>query len=345
MTKKIITKLTYVVYVVIAILFIMLPIQAKATNEKLAIISTTTIDAQGNKKEEYIIYIKDYIDKNFKYAFSNAESTELIYINSIIDTEGNQVAFLDSETYENLANQEQQIYLWAKDENGNPILEGIELDLNNVLTKEETATVELITKRIQTEIADTKEKVDATEPARQEKINEVDEIAKVGYVKITDSESATYYYQMVKASDSAELSTLKEYAERLNTEYRELNIYNKIQFCTEFYDLYSKLTEQAKWQEVNNMIINQPEESKEGEEYILFIKKVEGETETIDAQFLTASEDYKENVITEQIVTQETAKLPITFDSIVLFVLLGIVVIALIVIFIRIKILSKKNEK
>ena len=203
---------------------------------------------------------------------------------------------------------------------------------------------ELITKRIAVEITDTKEKVDATEPVRQEEIDGVDEIAKVGYVKITDSETATYYYQMVNTSDSAEFNTLMEYAERLNSKYADLNIYDKVQFCSDFYNLYSKLVEEAEWQEVENMIINQPEESVKGDKYVLLLRKVDGNEETIDAQFLTAYDDYEPNVITEQVVKEETAKLPITSDSIVLFVVLGIVVIALVVIFIRIKVLSKKEN-
>ena len=42
---------------------------------------------------------------------------------------------------------------------------------------------------------------------------------------------------------------------------------------------------------------------------------------------------------------QETAKLPITGDSIVLFVALAIVVIALIIVFARMKKLNKKEDK
>lgn len=335
MVSKFITKL---LYATVIILFIILPIKAKATNENIEILSTT------DKDEEYIIYIKDYTDKKYKYAFSSSENAELVYINSISDSEGNQAVFLDAETYKKLSVQSQTIYLWAKDENENIILDGIQLDLSKSLNKEETASIELITKRIAVEIADTKEKVDATEPVRQEEIDGVDEIAKVGYVKITDSETATYYYQMVKTSDSTEFNTLMEYAERLNSEYANLNIYDKVQFCTEFYNLYSKLAEEAEWQEVENMTINQPEESVEGDEYLLLLRKVDGDEETIDAQFLTAFNDYEPNVITEQIVTQETAKLPITSDSIALFVALGVVVLALIIIFIRIKILSKKDE-
>lgn len=94
------------------------------------------------------------------------------------------------------------------------------------------------------------------------------------------------------------------------------------------------------------MTINQPEESVEDDEYVVFIKKVEGENETVDVQFLTSYDDYKENVIKEQIVTQETTKLPITYDNIILLIIAFVIIVfALVIIFIRIRKLSKRNEK
>ena len=159
-------------------------------NKKLAILSKTTTEEE-NEKIEYMIYVRDYIDKNFKFAFSNmenAEEADLVYINSVLDSEGNKLAYLDWETYESLTNLGQEIYIWIKDEAENMIMEGELLDLNNSLDIEEIASIELITKRISVEIGDTKEKVDATEPIRQEEVDDVDEIAKVGYIKITDNE-------------------------------------------------------------------------------------------------------------------------------------------------------------
>ena len=69
------------------------------------------------------------------------------------------------------------------------------------------------------------------------------------------------------------------------------------------------------------------------------------EVVTTDAQFLTTYEDYKPNVVKEQKVTQETAKLPITYDSIALIVILVIIVAALVVVYIRMKKINQKDEK
>lgn len=344
--NKISIKLLSVLAIILFIAVI--PVVVFATNENLSVVSTSTTDTEGNTKTEYIIYIKDYTDKNFKYALSNSASPEkmdLNYINSIADLGENQVAFIDADTYDKLFNQNQTVYIWAKDENENLILDGIQLDLTKSFSKEEIDSVESITKRISVEIANEKDATDATEPVREEDVDGVKETAKVGYVKITDNKDATYYYQRVKTVDSTEYATLMDLAEKINNEYNALDMYAKVQLGEEFYNLYSKLVEEANWQEVENMTINQPEDSKKDDKYVVLLKKVDGEQEVIDAQFLTADETEQENRVTEQIVTQETTRLPITYDSIALIVVLVVIVIALVVIFIRMKKISKKNEE
>ena len=98
------------------------------------------------------------------------------------------------------------------------------------------------------------------------------------------------------------------------------------------------------------MEVKQPESSIQGEglgnKYIVFLKKVakDGET-TIDAQFLQEYYDYEPNTEIEQIITQETTRLPITYDSIALIVILAIIVIALVIVFIRMKKLKNKKDE
>lgn len=344
--NKFSTKLLSVLAIILFIAVI--PVVVFATNENLSVVSITTTDAVQNEKTEYMIYIKDYTDKKFKYALSNSANPEVMdlnYINSITDLGENQVAFINAETYDKLLNQNETIYMWAKDENENLILNGIQLDLTQSFSKEEIDSVESITKRIAVEIADSAEATDATDPVREEDIDGVKETAKVGYVKITDNEDATYYYQTVKTADSTEFATLMQLAEKINTEYDNLDMYEKVQLGEEFYNVYAKLVEEANWQEVENMTINQPEQSVAGDEYVVLLKKVDGTQEIIDAQFLTAYDDYKPNVVKEQVVTQETTRLPITYDSIALIVVLAVIVIALVVVFIRMKKVSKKDEE
>ena len=337
--NKISAKLLSVLAILLFIA--VMPIVVFATNEDVSVVSTQN----ESGKQEYIIYIKGYTDKNveFKYAFTNIENPEemdLSYINSITDLGENKAAFLDAATYEKLKSN--TIYMWAKDNEGNLILEGIQLDLENSLTKEDINTVETVTKRIEVKIADSEDK--ATE-VRNENIDGVEETASVGYVQIIDDQKATYYYKRIQLPDSEEYNRLMELAEKIEKEYDAMDMYEKVQIAEEFNSLYSKLVAVEDWQEVENMKVEQPEESVAGDKYIVFLKKVDKEKTTLDAQFLTAYDDYKPNVVKEQIITQETAKLPITYDSIALIVILAIVVIALVVVFIRMKKLSKKDEE
>ena len=138
---------------------------------------------------------------------------------------------------------------------------------------------------------------------------------------------------------------LKTLAEKVQNEYDEMDMYEKIQIGEQFNKLYSEVTSETNWQKVEDMIIQQPEDSKEGNKYIVLLKKVDKKgTTTMDIQFLTAFDSYKPNIIKEEIIVQETTKLPITYDSIALFVVLGIIVALAIVVFIRIKKLSNQNE-
>ena len=327
----------------ILLLIVMTPIMVLATNEDVSVVNTQT--------NEYIIYIKDYTDKNFKYAFTNNASPkemDLSYINSISDLGGSQGAFLDAETYEKLKNQ--PIYIWAKDEEENLILNGVQIDFENSLTKENINTIENTTKRIAVEISTSKDSTELTTPVRSEIIEGVKEVAKAGYVKITDSKDAEYYYQRVKTSDSEEYAKLMELAEDINSKYSEMDMYEKVQANEQFYSLYSKLTNEAKWQKVENMEIKQPESTEQsngtGDKYIVYIKETNGEKEVIDAKLLVSQYDFEEKRIDEEDkIIKETVKLPVTFDrGTVLFTLLGVILIALIIFIVLRKKLNKKTE-
>ena len=323
-----------------------IPIAVFATNEDVSIVGKVNSELE----QEYIIYIKDYTDKTFKYAFTNIENADpnsmdlsFIISRSDLSESKNQAAFLDATTYEKLSKNNETIYMWVKDELDNFVLEGIQLKLNEALTEENVVNVETITNRINVEIADSEE--DAT-TIRNENVEGVEETASVGYVKILDDKKSTYYYERVKLPSSEEYNQLMKLAEQIKEEYDEMNMYEKVKIGTEFNKLYSKITSEVKWQEVEDMMIEQPEESVAGDKYIVLLKKVDKQgVETIDVQFLTAFDSYVPNLVKEQIVTQETTKLPITYDSIALFVILGIIIILVVAVLIRMKKISKQNEE
>lgn len=326
-----------------------MPIAVFATNEDVSIVSTVNADT----KTEYIIYIKDYSNKKFKYAFTtnaNPEEMDLNYINSTQDLGGNQVAFLNAETYEKLLNQSSTIYMWTKDEEENLVLKGIQLDLKESVTKENLEEVETLTQRINVEISTSKDITNSTNPVRQEEVEGVTETSKAGYLKITDDKKASYYYQRIELPNSTEYNDFMELVNEVENKYDSMNMYEKVIIAKKFNSLYNKLLEVNNWQEVENMEIKQPESSIQGNgagnQYIVFLKKVSQEGNiTTDAQFLQEYYDYEPNIEKEEVIVQETTKLPITYDSIALFIVLGIIVILVIVVAIKIKKLSPPNEQ
>lgn len=302
-----------------------------AVNEGIQLIQTTN----GN----IVVYVDGLEKEAFDYALSSeadATQMDLNYINSVQDDEDNQVALI---TPENLAE-----YLYIRREDGT--VTTIQLNTANIFTQEKMNEVENTTKRISTEEVENLS-------SRQEVIDGITYTYTVGGLKITDDQNATYSYVMVKLPDNNGYSELQNLADELNSNYGSKTMYLKIEFANRFSNQYNTLINEANtensWKAVENMQIVQPEDYTESEKYVVLLKKVaEDGTTTYDAKFMTTYNEQKEEVIpasTQEIETQETSKLPITGDSIVLFVLLAALVIIAIVVFIRMKKLNKKADK
>ena len=240
--NRISLKLLSVLAIILFIAVIPIAVLA-ATNENVSIISTINDES----KQEYIIYIKETLEQKFKFAFTTNENPgemDLIYINSISDLVKNQVAFLDAETYEKISQENKPIFMWAKDENENLILKGIQIDLTKSISNENIDNVETLTKRIEVEIADSEED---TTTIRNENIEGVDEIANVGHVKIIEKEKGlTYYYEMTKLPGEEKYNQLMALVEKIREEYDEMDMYEKIQIGEQFNKLYSEVTSEAK---------------------------------------------------------------------------------------------------
>ena len=280
-----------------------------------------------------VIYVEGLEKTEFDYALSDkadATEMELNYINSVTDDEGNQVALI---TTEDFTETENNLYIRTNDEEA----KHIELDFNNMFTQDKMSLVENTTKRISTEILTDIE-------VRNETIDGINYVTKVGGLKITDDQNATYSYQIFDLNNEKynELQTL---ANELNSNYESKTMYQRIEFAKNFYSLYEELLTEVNWQTVKDMQIVQPEDTTENEQYVVMLKKVAGDgTETYDVKFMKSYLDNAEETIQTEVV-QETSKLPITGDSIVLFVLLAALVIVAIIVFIRMKKLNKKADK
>ena len=129
-------------------------------------------------------------------------------------------------------------------------------------------------------------------------------------------------------------------AEKIANDKIENNMYAKLEVANKFSNYYNRLVpdiDDANWIKVNNNTILQPEESHNGEQYILWLKTENNRENKIDVQFLTCFEDYKPEVISEKITT----KLPVTYDNPILFIILAVLVVAFVVVLI----LRNKSEK
>ena len=326
-------KLTGAIVLFIMIMLVPMIVLA-VTNENVQIISNT--DEQGNT--EYIVYIQELMQTNFASAVSNSASTpeqDLDFVTAR-DGEGNYVAQIDANAVTG-----DTTYLYVKYD-GQESTEVLELDLSNALDKTDMEYVENTTKRIDTETVEKLEEIN-------EEIDGVQTTLTVGGLRITDTDNATYEYQLTKVTDNTPYSRLVELADELNSEnYDQKDMYSKIQLTSEFYNLYNQLIDGATWTEVSNNEIRQPSDAITGDEYVVLIRKTtENGTVTTDAKLMLSEiTPYEEREDVEETrVVQETAKLPITGDSIVLFVALAVVVIALIIVFARMKKLNKKEDK
>ena len=335
--KKFKAKLTGAI--VLFIMFMLVPMIVLAvTNENVQIISKTT-DEQGNK--QYIVYIQELMKTNFASAVSNSENTPEQDLNFVTaqDGEGNYVAQFDANA---VTGETTYLYIKYNQENEEKT-DVLQLDLSKALDKTDMEYVENTTKRIETETV--KDLVEINE-----EINGVQTKLTVGGLRITDTENATYEYQLMKVNEGTSYSRLVELVDELNSEnYNQKDMYSKIQLTSEFYTLYNQLIERATWEAVSNNEIRQPSDAVEGDQYVVLIRKTaEDGTVTTDAKLMLSQITPYEEVEPareEQVAVQRTSKLPITGDSIVLFVALAMIVIALIIVFVRMKKLNKKEDK
>ena len=313
---------------IIAILFISIfgmIYTVNGANENIQIVKKS-----GNK---YLIYISGHMNLQFEFAFSNdqgANKETLGYKSSILDStsEENNVAYIDNSLYS--AYFSGKTYLWARDLSGKYFAEGVEIDLSKAIEESNVNLINNLTKIIK---VDTKNTITTSEV-----VNEVKVTKTVGKVDVL--EEGTTYYQLVKLPASEEHNEFMKTAEKIANDKIENNMYAKLEVANKFSNYYNKLVpnvDDAKWIKVNNNTILQPEESHDGEQYILWLKTEKNGENKIDVQFLTCLEDYKPEVISEKITT----KLPVTYDNPILFIILAVLVVALVVVLI----LRNKTEK
>ncbi|MBQ3145499.1 MAG: hypothetical protein IJB90_02865 [Clostridia bacterium] len=314
------SKLT-IIAIVFMLVLIAIQTSIFASNENIQILEKNTGD--------YIIYVKDNLNTDFEFAFSNdklADKTALSYYAAQEDTNGNKIALVNSSTKDLFL---APTYMWVR-VGTDYILECVEIDLAKAINENDLQIAANLTKII---------KVDTTKTnTTEETIDGKKVTTTVGKVVLMGE--GEYSYILIKESE--EYAKLRDLATRVSKFNSETDMYTKIQVYTEFFnkskELVSKNTNE--WTKVENNEILQPEDSEDGEKYILWIKEENSTTEKLDIQFLTSYKEYSEEKIVETITT----KLPVTYDNNILLIVLAILVVAIIVVCIRIKMLNKREK-
>lgn len=315
-----------VLAIISIVLIFAIQISVNASNENIQILEKDTGD--------YIVYIKDNLDKEFEFAFSNdktADKNALTYYSAETDstkTNANKVAFVNAGTISLFT---APTYMWARI-GTDYILEGVEIDLSKAINESNLQFASNITKTI---------KVDTTKTNTTEETVDGKKVT-ITTGKVVLEETGNYSYMLIKEPTSEDYAKLTDLATRISKFNSETNMYTQIQVYSEFLNIFTMLApnESAEWTKVKENEILQPEDSEDGQKYILWLKQEDEQTKIIDIQFLTSNKKYSEEKIMETITT----KLPVTYDNNILLVVFAILVVAIVVVCIRIKMLNKKEK-
>lgn len=292
--------------------------------------------------KEFLIYYKDICNEEFEFAFSldkNQPSDELFTKSAKDQTTGKNslnVAYIDSTLYDTYFTTN-QAYIWVRDNNDKALISADLIDLKDILDDKMIDLVNNTTKRIDVDTTKTSE--------TQEIVNGVDTTITTGKVVINEKDGAKYSYSLTRLTDkTTDANKLFELAEELKENVN--GTYENLSLSKQFYDLYMKLMpKDAEWTNVENSEILQPENTVEGERYIVYLKEEKANDTTIDAKFLECVYKSDEGVDQKEETITETVKLPVTFDSgSILFIILGIIVLALII-FTIIRVKANKKDK
>ncbi len=334
MKKSLIKILLLGIFVSIILFALTISVYAETGNE------TIVLKKSDNK---YLIYYNEICNNIFQFAISNSSSTNvdsLNFVNSAKDSTNEDalnVAYVDGT---NNPQNYTELYIWIKDENGNPLKSGEEIDIENAIDDEiinfinTTTIANKATERI---------KIDTTQTVTKNSIIDgVDTTITTGKIVIDAKAGSSYYYELLSANDNtSNPGKLYELADKINN--YSGNAYGKLKLAKEFYNLYlSQMPQSSEWKTVENNEILQPEDTVAGDKYIVYIKEVKSDgSEIIDVKLLECIREEAQGKNQKK----ETSKLPITYDSIALLVIFAILIFAIVIVLILKKKQSEKHGK
>ena len=283
-------------------------------------------------QKEYIIYVSNLLNSKFEFAFANKKDeieSNLNFYDSAIDASenGNNIAYIDETIYNTYFDGKAETFLWVK---GTEI-KGEKVVLADALTEENIQEINKTTKKIAIKIGN---------ETKTEKNEEGTEVTYTkGIIIIDDNSDTKYLYNMVPVKAKTEEAELANLATEMNN-LTNKNIFEKLSLYSQFKDLYEKLIPTEGWKDVEAKTIKQPQESKKGEKYLVWLKA----DNTIDLQIMTSSEEYKENEKTENVIVKEVTKMPVTGESLALYIT-AVVLLILIVTTVILKVKNNKTNK
>ena len=283
-------------------------------------------------EKEYIIYVSNLIGSEFEFSFANKkdESKEnLVFTNSALDQEdnGNNIAYIDETIYNNYFDGKKETYLWVKQGTEYKV-EAEKINLKDALTEKDIQELNNATKKIPVKFGE------LNLPA--ETVDGVKITRRMGTINIEDNSETEYSYKMLKSTEESKVEELINLANEMN-KLDEKNTYDKLSIYGQFKSLYEELKPSDGWNVAENNVIKQPQESKKGEQYLVWIKN----EQTTDVQIMTCNDDYTPEYENKKIINKVITKLPITGESLALYITAAI----LIVLIVTVAILKVKNNK
>ena len=317
-------------------------------------ISANTESKILKKSDKYLIYNENVMNEEFTFAFGteNQNKESLIFFPSAKDSneEGaKNVAYIDDEIKSKMdaktkayLEKNSEAFLFVKNAKGEYVINAEKIELKNAIDNEK---IESTTKRIKVDTTKTDVTTQTIEGIKTE-------VTK-GKVVITDNAKAKYSYILIKLLTEGEndYSKLMKLTTKISNkeELEKLDIIQRLELMEQFLNLYNAKEPKANdssWLPVENLEILQPQDSKNGEKYIAFIKSINGDEIIIDAQFLTCDQNYTPIYEKETITIKETSKLPVTFDSLTtIIIVFAMIIVAIVILLVVRKKASKKENK
>ena len=334
MKKSTIKLVAFVMLVSMLLSILTVPVKAE-TYEKVVL---------KKADKEFLIYYKDICNDEFEFAFTldKSQPADELFTKSAkdqsVDERALDVAYVDKTLYDTYFTTN-KAYIWIRDNSGQMLVSADLVDLTNALDNEMIELVKNTTKRIDIDTTQTHE--------IHEMVDGVNTTITTGKVVIDEKDGAKYSYTLTRLTDSTtNANKLFSLAEILKGEIEDT--YTDLSLSKQFYDLYMNLIPtDSEWTEVENFEIVQPENTVEGDKYIVYLKEETANSTTVDVKFLTCAYKADEGVDQKEETITETVKLPVTFDrGTVLFIILGIIVLALVIFaIIRVKANKKYENK